>query len=310
VLLRIMRTLYLEGIAVVCSSQSASDRIRGLVCGLPKKLRQERLLLMLQGYFDDSGTDGQQVGFVLAGYILPAERWEAFADDWQDECQRDPKIEYFKMREAASGYGAFLSMPIEFRLYKVRRLLALIDNHMLHGITTNLRWEDFREFNAQLVGPAKDQPFAPLFFGILDNVLEYQQQKGLFPHKIQLDFDEQGGAGRLAIDYYGKLMDLAEKYGDTAKEFATIKALREIMEGTPRMLDDRQYLPLQAADMLAWSLRLQMEPEEVVKENPFAWLYDEIRKTVWSGSRRFAKQTWNNIGQLLSQIRPVTPPPD
>lgn len=267
---------------------------------------------MLQGYFDDSGSDGQQVGFVLAGYILPAERWEQFSDEWQDECRREPKIKYFKMREAAGKFGEFQGVPVEFRQYKVRRLLGLIDSHMLHGITTNLKWDEFRYFDANLVGPAKNVPYGPLFFGILDNVLAYQKALSFFPHKVQLDFDEQGSAGAFAISSYGAIMKLSEKTGAMHNELATINDIRSIVEGTPRMLDDKQYPALQAADMLAWSLRLQMETPGEIAKSPFSWLYEDIRKTVWGGCMRLRKENWEFIAQVLSQlplIRPVAPPP-
>jgi hypothetical protein len=99
-------------------------------------------------------------------------------------------------------------------------------------------------------------------------------------------------------------MDLAEQFAGS-EEFSIVNDLRKIMEGTPRMLDDKLYPPLQAADMLAWSLRLQMEPETVVKANPFAWLYEDIRKTVWSGCMRFSNRNWEDIANHL--IRPVMP---
>jgi hypothetical protein len=208
------------------------------------------------------------------------------------------------MSEAAGGHEQFRSIPIEFRLYKVRQLLALIDKHMLHGITTNLKWDEFRCFDACLPEAAKGKPYGALFFGILENALQYQKDFEFFPHKMQLDFDEQGAAGRYAIHSYNMLMDLAERFPDTP-EFARLHEFRQIMERTPQMLDDKQYLPLQAADMLAWSLRFQMEPEETVKSSPFAWLYDEIRKTVWPGCTRFNMDYWKALGDVLKLARPV-----
>ena len=269
---------------MVCQSQlPAAQRIMNLVCGLPTPLRQKRLLLMLQGYFDDSGSDGQETSFVLAGYVLPAELWANFSDDWHDECQREPRIDYFKMREAAGGWEQFAGVPIEFRQYKVRKLFALIDKHILHGIATDLKWEEFRQFDSRVAGPAKNVAYGPLFFGILDNVLAYQKHYGLFPHKIQVAFDIQGKAGRVARGAYDKIMELSENYGHTDPQLSVANDLRTIIDGTPRELDDKKYLPLQAADMLAWALRLRMNQSEF-EESSFAWLYDEIRKTVWAGS--------------------------
>ena len=207
---------------------------------------------MLQGYFDDSGSDGTRPPFVLAGYILTSELWEKFSDAWQEELARQPRIDYLKMREANSRSGQFSLVPEEFVLYKVRKLAALIDQHALHGIDTWLLWDEFREFNEGLVGPAKDQPYSPLFFGIMDNVAEYQRSLGWFPSKIQLDFDEQGSAGRFAIDSYHEMLEVCERQGIDLD-------IRKIIEGTPRMLDDKDYPGLQAADMLAWCIRYSLD---------------------------------------------------
>jgi hypothetical protein len=254
---------------------------------------------MLQGYFDDSGSDGSRPPFVLAGYILPAKRWEQFSDEWQAELEREPRIEYFKMREANGGNGQF-SFSSEFRKYKVRALAALIDKHMLHGLDTWLRWEEFDEFNAGLVGPSKDQPYAPLFFGIIDNVVAYQMALKMFPRKIQLDFDEQGKAGRFAIQSYGAILEFCEQ-SEIQMDHASI------IEGTPRMLNDKKYPGLQAADMLAWCIRFQLDEKDWINSE-WGWLCKDLNKTLWPGCMRFGKETWDSYRtMLLDHFGSVTP---
>jgi hypothetical protein len=250
---------------------------------------------VLQGYFDDSGSDAQRSPFVLAGFILPAQQWEAFSDEWQQECDKEPRIKYLKMSQAAYGVNEF-SFCSELRQSKIRSLAALVPKYALHGIETFLRWEEFRTFNAGLVGPAKDQPFAPLFFRIIENVLNYQKALGLFPSKIQLDFDEQGKAGRFAIRNYELLMDEVQEHR-VPDEF------RDILEGTPRMLDDKKYPGLQAADMLAWSIRRQMDDPEEAKGSPFGWLYEELRKNVWPGCKGFGAVNWENIAERVRSVK-------
>jgi hypothetical protein len=79
-------------------------------------------------------------------------------------------------------------------------------------------------------------------------VLLWQKSENLFPPRVQLDFDDQGKAGEFAIEWYGRLMN-----GEPPLTFSGEH--RAILEGTPRMLNDRQYVPLQAADMIAWVVR-------------------------------------------------------
>jgi hypothetical protein len=89
---------------------------------------------MLQGYFDDSGSEPQSLAFVIAGYILPSEKMAAFADDWLIALHQKPRIEYFKMAEALSGAGEFSTMQIEFRKAKVRDMLSVIRGHKPRGL--------------------------------------------------------------------------------------------------------------------------------------------------------------------------------
>src|ERR1700733_9892155 len=191
-----LRTLHLEGIAVVCLSQSeAAQRINNLVGGLPSPLRQRRLLLMLQGYFDDSGSDHGQSVFTLAGYALQAEKWASFVDDWDKVLKQRPAIPCFKMTDAFGGGGVFGTLSSEFRKAKTRELLAVIQSHKPDGIGVYLTWDEWLKFAANLKSAAKDQPYAVLFFQLIDEFVAYEVNKGIYPEKAQLDFDHQGNAG-------------------------------------------------------------------------------------------------------------------
>lgn len=152
------------------SQYSASDLIRFLVNGLPSPIREMRLLLMLQGYIDDSGSDGSQSSYVLAGYILPAEKWADFSDDWSAELRREPQIEYFKMSEALYGNGEFLGTQEEFRKCKARDLLRVITKHNPDGICSYLKWDEWRDFE-QCLPPIIRKPYVALFFNVLDSVV-------------------------------------------------------------------------------------------------------------------------------------------
>ncbi len=76
-----------------------SAHIWGLVCGYATPYRRRKLLLMLKGYIDDSGSEPSAPDFVLAGYVLPAEVWAHFSDEWAAELLRGRPIEYLHMKE-------------------------------------------------------------------------------------------------------------------------------------------------------------------------------------------------------------------
>ena len=251
----------------------------------------------LQGYFDDSGSEPQSFAFVIAGYILRSEQMEAFADDWLTALHQKPRIEYFKMAEAFGGEGEFSTMQSEFRKAKVRDMLAVIRLHKPRGIASFFNWEHFRRFSAYLPEPLKGQAFAPLFFQLIDNILEWQRAARIFPEKIQLDFDYQGSAGKFAIEWYGRIMENSGPFTFSADHKA-------ILEGTPRMLDDRSYVPLQAADMAAWVVRNGGTPGIDIRG--WEWLYEECGGTVWQYSKGFGENTWDQILDRLIGPRIVT----
>jgi hypothetical protein len=251
---------------------------------------------MLQGYFDDSGSEPNSFAFVIAGYILPANEMSALADDWAAVLKQKPQIEYFKMHEAFHGEGQFEGVPLEIRKSKIRDLLALIHKYHPVGIVSFMEWHHYKKFSTSLPGPLRRYAYAPLFFRLIDNVLLYQQAAKIFPQKIQLDFDDQGASGQFAIDWYGMMMSepqLPPEY-------------RAILEGTPRMLNDRQYVPLQAADMVAWVARNGGTPNLNIQG--WEWLYEECGKTIWPYCEGFGEQTWDQIRLALFDPRPVTPP--
>jgi hypothetical protein len=219
---------------------------------------------MLQGYFDDSGSDGTCEPFVLAGYILPSTGWKDFSNDWKTILRRQPSIEYFKMSEAAIGRGEFSRIQLEFRRHKIRSLIELVGRHQLHGVCSCLNWTDWRHFNCALTGPAKDQPFSPLFFLLIDTILAYQKNLVLFPKEIQLDFDQQGSAGNFAIEWYQRMIEGVGPFRFTEQH-------RQILHGTPRMFDERECVPLQAADMLAWAIRSKLDERKVSREFDETW---------------------------------------
>ena len=245
---------------------------------------------MLQGYFDDSGSDGQRPPFVLGGYILPADNWAAFSDDWKAECSRPPTIDYFKMFQACDASGEFDLWQYDIRRHKILKLIEVMRKHKLHGLCSYFRWHEWRAFAKRLRGPAKTQPYSVLFFLIIDIVKEYQKDLGIFPQKSQLDFDEQGKSGQFAIEWYGRMCDASQPFYFSEEHL-------QILEGTPRMLNDKNYLPLQASDMLAWAMRRHLDDPPAdpgILAPDFSWVYEELKPDLWAGVG-FNQASWDEI---------------
>lgn len=231
---------------------------------------------MLQGYADDSGSDGSRAPYVLGGYIMEAEKWAAFSDDWDAELRREPVIKYFKMAEAHNGSGQFFGVPIEFRKYKARNLVEIIHKHDPTGLFSILNWEQFRKILMPHTpaGPVTN-PYSLLYYVLFDAIIVYERQKGILPEVVQFDFDEQGEAGEFARMIYPSLKSYFQ---------STNPEIYKMLGRTPDQLDDELVLPLQAADMLAGTIRRSADPQKPDPDDDWGWLHVEIYKTIWHGA--------------------------
>jgi len=123
---------------------------------------------------------------------------------------------------------------------------------------------------------------------------------------MQLDFDDQGEAGKFAIEWWGRMM---HGPGPVLPE-----AYRYLMEGSPRMLNDIEYVPLQAADMLAWTIRSDIASE---LDRGWYWLKEELISTMGQICP-FLPDQWQQIRDAIQPFidiynataRPVTPLPE
>ena len=90
---------------------------------------------MFQAYVDDSGNYQHSPVLVLAGFVASVEKWLEFADDWQRMLDMRPKIEYFKMNEAATLTGQFRDWSKDRRdewvalAYKIQRSTSIFKSH-------------------------------------------------------------------------------------------------------------------------------------------------------------------------------------
>lgn len=215
---------------------------------------------MLKCYADDSGSQPDAHGsdghvFALAGYIMHESRWEDFAEKWYAELKRDFAIDYCRMSDAEAGEGQFAGMREEFRKRKVKDLALVVQECNPTALVCIMKWSDYNAEVQGKVDPRLDHPYAILFFQILkaiaDLQIKFDEAHGFGFHPVDFIFDEQGSVGLKCLQWYAALRErLPEPH-------------RTIIGNTPLFKDDREVVPLQAADMLAWHVhREYSHPEE------------------------------------------------
>ena len=224
----------------------ASAQIEALVCGYSSDVRKRKQLVMLTAYFDDSSSEQEDKLLVLAGYVQSAEVWTRFSDDWQAILAKSPPIEYFKMREAENLNGQFLNWDPVAKNAKVYALAEVIEKHAPWSIECSISQMDHQNI-VRPVGPYDLRfPYFHAFYAVIIKLAQWHRGLGL-TIPVDFVFDEQGEIGAEAVLWYEHIKSMQSP------------EIQAMLGSSPIFRDDKQTLPLQAADLLAWHIRRSKE---------------------------------------------------
>jgi hypothetical protein len=208
--------------------------MRELFSGIAASKRNRRLLMPVQAYIDDSQTDGEVL--VLAGYLATYEQWEKFSVDWQELLDMPPRWERFKMTDIAASQD-------EGRWERAGWFVNVIDRHAAAFVAVAVDIPEFHRVLDELNFPTFKtwNPYVFAHRALLDATIQYQHELGI-TEPVDFIFDE---------------FSQEEFIRQGWKIFsATVRPeFRERIGREPRFESDDEFLPLQAADMLAWHAR-------------------------------------------------------
>jgi hypothetical protein len=200
------------------------------------------MFFMFVCVLDDSGSNKEGPAFLLAGYLASVSAWDVFSGRWQSTLDEPPKLEYFKMREANSLRGQFWGWSPEARDERVMEFVEVISrSDMIGGVTSTIFWDDFRQVCAEF----PDVPLHPydiLFHGSMGVVVGYCRSQGI-KEPVDFVFDEQGSWAAKALEAFEIAFPLLREEE------------KEMIGGPPIHRSDHKFLPLQAADLIAWQTR-------------------------------------------------------
>jgi len=231
--------------------------------------------MVLQAFMDESeGDDG---AFVLAGHIATAEAWAKFSQEWEfllsmGTLAQNNKM-HFKMSEMA-----FLPERME----RVPAFYKIIETYVALAISCSVRRRDLDRAKSRLYVPNNtiDWDFADniyrfAFHGLLNS---FNQNRAVVEAVIPPDqpvdfiFDERLEKKPIRDEWDGFVQSRPQK-------------IRKLYGSYPRFENDqdRDFLPLQAADFWAWWVRKRWgEADGVAKL--FAGDFD-----TWKGARDYPK---------------------
>ena len=230
-----------------------------LVTGFPTGKRENCWLMILfpQAAIDDSGSEPQSPTFILAGFAAPFGAWLSFSQSWQTVLDKPPKLDYFKMSEAASMSGQFharrgwTERKRDARVLEFAQVARAFVTLRIHASMSN---KLFRKYVTSLAAPERklgmDSPYVMMFMQIILATATACDRLDI-QGACDFVFDEQGAFGREALDWwinFRKLLDDAPPHSLRAR-------VASLVCDRPIFRDEKQFLPLQAADLYAWHVR-------------------------------------------------------
>ena len=198
-------------------------------------------LAMLNVYTDDSGK-GQPPVFVLAGYVSHVDRWKQFSVAWAEVCGRPPSIAYLKMHDAMTLGGEFRGWEKRARDDKLLSLSLVINRFSEYGVALQISSQDFRDVFRGKISRSWDHEYYFASQQIMRMVLD-KELASRPTEQVSFIFDEQGRIKQdVEILWHGMKLSLPP-------------VMRRHLGNAPIWSTEQEMPPLQASDMLAWTVR-------------------------------------------------------
>jgi hypothetical protein len=231
----------------------AGLQVEALVSGLTSAQRKTRNLMVLyQGFIDDSGSEPSEPYFVLAGFVSTYEKWREFSEEWNAALKLSPSLNYFKMSEAKHFNGEFSrknGWNEELCEERIGILSKIIENYALLRISTSINNQEYNNYIRSLPATRRDLttdgPYALLF----SQIIFHMTNSGSVGISEPCDFifDEQQGYGSAALGHWDDMKNIVNAQ--------TPAHMSRLLGSRPIFRDEKHFLPLQAADLYAWLVR-------------------------------------------------------
>jgi len=190
-------------------------------------------------YIDDSGSHKQGPAFVMGGLVAGWSEWARFSEEWREVLEEKPRLAYFKLKEALRREGQFGRLSPKQRDDRCDRLFSVLKRTAVFSVTVSVAWDSLK-IPLQLLPNIPLTPYQLLVIGLMGRVTSELTRMKLSP-RIMFVFDDHNEGSRLE-----RALDVLLPYMPQAQQ-------KPVM-GISHM-DDREILPLQAADAVAWIAR-------------------------------------------------------
>jgi hypothetical protein len=211
-----------------------------MILAFPQGLEPERrYMLTLHAYFNESGTHDASENVVVAGFFARANDWVEFSARWQ-KALTDFGLPFFHMTDFANGVRPYDKWDEPMRQRRLERLVSIINTCAATSFGMVIRRKDFEDFI-----PEKARKVCGDAYGLA--VMACWMETGETIREMGVDawvsYVFEGGArgsGTVSKLFNHNVTDPVQK------ERMRLLSLR--------FEPKKEFLPLQAADILAYEL--------------------------------------------------------
>lgn len=219
---------------------------------------EDRFVVNILGYFDASGHHDGSPALAVAGFVGRPDDWGGFEYQWRMALD-GWGLEAFHMREFAHSRGAFDTdewRDEAEREKRFGRLLRIILAYSMGSVGVTVPLPLYQAVMDPLVGTHAGGAFSLAAFMSISHVAEMVRSLSGQPH-VAYVFDNDPGYGQFAKIFHDNMARSEQRFD-----------LRLLSLSFQRK---EEYVPLQAADILAYELhrRHPQEREAVAKGEPF-----------------------------------------
>jgi hypothetical protein len=216
------------------------------------------ILIVLVGFFDESGHSSGTEFFALAAFVADAFQWAGFDDQWRNALNRHG-APYLHMREFAHSRGPFQGWTEDRRQGLLGECVTAINSIRAIAVGAAMSVEDFKKLDYEAQSSLQD-PFFCCFQEVVRGAAlnAHLEHKGL---KVQMVFSRQDEFSAMA----SKLWNVMAEHIDVKERMGSLE------------FQDMRTVPgLQVADLLAYEFRHFYHLRQTRPGSRSRWAFREI----------------------------------
>jgi len=204
----------------------------------PIRANRNEDVLLLDGYFDDSGTHEASDAVTVAGYLSSPEVWAKFVEEWQSALT-EWGLRFFHMTDFANRAKLYADWTDQERRYRFARLVSITNRHALASVGFCIPKRSF-----DVIFPKRLKRFVGGAYGVASAACFLEAAKLLGPKYPSVRVAYHFEAGTRGADAVFRASEWSR----------AVPANRDAMKFESLTFCGKEIVPLQCADILAYEL--------------------------------------------------------